>query len=94
MHRRPSVLMYFFFFWNERLTPIGHCLSVFLFFLLFVIWVLGFYTVKIFLLLCSAFLIFSLFTLVAPKGIILSGVRVPKVREGEDAEITANLYSE
>lgn len=94
MHRRPSVLMYFFFFWNERLTPIGHCLSVFLFFSLFVIWAPGFYTVKIFLLLCSAFLIFSLFTLVAPKGSVLSGVRVPKVREGDDAEITANLYSE
>ena len=60
--RRPGILMYFFFFWNERLTAAGHVLSVFLLFSLFVLWVPGFYLVKFFLFLCSAFLIFPLFS--------------------------------
>lgn len=93
MSRRPGVLMYFFFFWNERLTAAGHVLSVFLLFSLFVLWVPGFYLVKFFLFLCCGFLIFPLFTLILAKETSVSSVRVDPVKEGDIAEISAVVYS-
>ena len=78
--RRPGILMYFFFFWNERLTAAGHVLSVFLLFSLFVLWVPGFYLVKFFLFLCSAFLIFPLFSLTPPRHASVFSVRFQRFR--------------
>lgn len=89
MHRNPGVLMYFFFFWNERLTQTGHCLSVFLLLSLFFVWVPGAFAVKAVLLFCSAVLVVSLFSLWPPKGVAVSGVRARNVREGEVAEVQA-----
>lgn len=91
--RRPGILMYFFFFWNERLTAAGHVLSVFLLFSLFVLWVPGFYLVKFFLFLCSAFLIFPLFSLTPPRHASVFSVRVEPVKEGDVAEISALVCS-
>ncbi len=93
MSRKPGLLQYFYFFWNERLTPAGHALSVFLFFSLFFVWAPGAYTVKALLLFCSALVVVALFCRWPLKKVSVDSVRVRPVREGEVAHVIANIYS-
>lgn len=81
--------MYFYYFWNERLTPAGHALFIFSIFALFFVWAPGAYSVKALLLFCAALLIIGIFTRWPLKKVDVSSVRVHPVREGEIAKVTA-----
>lgn len=86
--------MYFYFFWNERLTAIGHALFIFALFALFFVWAPGAYTVKALLLFCASLLIVGIFTRWPLKKIDVDSVRVRPVREGEIAKVVANISAQ
>ena len=91
MSKTFKPFLYFFYFWNERLTPLGHVLAVFLFFSLFLIWVPGIFAVKIFLFFLSSLLIVSLLTLLPKKNIRLENIQIKNVTEGDIAKVSARI---